>query len=220
MVDRLARGLLGGAVADRAVGHADLGQRARSAVVGDVALARRSASIFARPKSRTLAWPAGVTMTFVGLMSRWTMPAAWATASASAIWMAMESAASVSRGRPSEQLLEGLALDELHHDVGEPVLLAHVVDRADVGVLQGRAQAGLALEAAAGGLALGQLGAQRLDDHGPVEPQVLGAVGGGLAALAELPDDPVVRERPAWLQGDHRVRRSVRDATPTSSPVK
>ena len=56
--------------------------------------------ILARPKSSTLAWPAAVTMTFEGLMSRCMTPLAWATASASATWIAMESALSESRGRP------------------------------------------------------------------------------------------------------------------------
>ena len=57
-------------------------------------------SIFARPKSRMRAWPPGPTMMFAGLRSRWTMPAACATASASASWIAIESAESVSSGRP------------------------------------------------------------------------------------------------------------------------
>ena len=49
-------------------------------------------SSLARPKSRTLTTPSGVTMTFAGLRSRWTMPAAWAAASASASGIAMRSA--------------------------------------------------------------------------------------------------------------------------------
>ena len=40
------------------------------------------------PKSSTFTRPAGVTITLAGLMSRWTMPWAWAAASASAISMA------------------------------------------------------------------------------------------------------------------------------------
>ncbi len=31
----------------------------------------------AMPKSMTLTWPVRVSMTFAGLMSRWTMPARW-----------------------------------------------------------------------------------------------------------------------------------------------
>jgi hypothetical protein len=41
---------------------------------------------FARPKSRILALPFGVTMMFAGLMSWWVTPSACASASASAAW--------------------------------------------------------------------------------------------------------------------------------------
>ena len=44
-----------------------------------------SAWRFARPKSRTFTRPPPVTMTLEGFRSRWTMPRAWASASASAI---------------------------------------------------------------------------------------------------------------------------------------
>ena len=36
----------------------------------------------AMPKSMTLTWPVGVSITFAGLMSRWTMPARWQYSSA------------------------------------------------------------------------------------------------------------------------------------------
>ena len=39
----------------------------------------------ARPKSSTFTSPSSVTLMFAGFRSRWTMPASWATASASAI---------------------------------------------------------------------------------------------------------------------------------------
>ena len=45
-------------------------------------------STFARPKSRILTKPSRVTITFSGFRSRWTMPASWAWASASASWAA------------------------------------------------------------------------------------------------------------------------------------
>ena len=48
-----------------------------------------------------------------------------------------------------DELAQGLALDELHGDVDGPVGLADVVDRQDVGVVQGRGRAGLLLEALA-----------------------------------------------------------------------
>jgi hypothetical protein len=42
---------------------------------------------FARPKSSTFTKPASDTITLPGFRSRCTMPAAWAAASAPAIWM-------------------------------------------------------------------------------------------------------------------------------------
>ena len=198
-----ARHLLRRAVAEGPVGHADLGER----VLARAARRRRAASILARPKSRTLAWPPGVTITLLGLRSRWTMPAAWATARASAIWMAMERALQGSSGRPPISCLERGPLDVLHDDVVEAVGLAHVEDGRDVGVVEGRAEAGLALEAAAGRLAVGQLRAEDLDDHRAVQAQVLRLVGGGLAALAQLLDDAVMGEDPAGFEVCHAFRR-------------
>ena len=46
-----------------------------------------------------------------------------------------------------EQLAHGLSVDELHRDVGDAVGRADVVDRDDVGMVQGRGGAGLGLEA-------------------------------------------------------------------------
>ena len=49
--------------------------------------AGRARSILARPKSRILACPRGVTKMFAGLRSRWTIPFEWADSRASAIWV-------------------------------------------------------------------------------------------------------------------------------------
>ena len=111
--------------------------------------------------------------------------AAWATASASASWIAIESAESVSSGRPAHELLERRPLHVLQHDVVEAVRLADVVDRLDVRVVEGRAQRRLALEAPPGGLARGEVGPQRLDHDRPAQPQVVGLERGRLAALAQ-----------------------------------
>ena len=57
-------------------------------------------SSLARPKSRILAWPSGVTTMFSGLMSRWTMPASWAFCSPPPTWVAISSAPRRSSSRP------------------------------------------------------------------------------------------------------------------------
>ena len=77
----------------------------------------------ARPKSRTLTLPSGVTLTLAGLRSRWTMPFSWASSRASAICFAMASASSTGIGPALQALGEVLALDELHDEevAGRPV---------------------------------------------------------------------------------------------------
>ena len=54
----------------------------------------------ARPKSRILTKPSFETMTFSGFRSRWTMPAAWALASPSAIWTESSRRRLVGSGSP------------------------------------------------------------------------------------------------------------------------
>ena len=98
---------------------------------------------------------------------------------------------------------QGRALHELQDDVVEPVLLAHVVDRLDVGVVEGGDEAGLALETPARGVAARELGAQGLDDDRAGEAKVFGLVRGGLSALSQRLEDPVVRERLTRCERNH-----------------
>ena len=103
---------------------------------------------FASPKSRILACPRLVTKMLAGLMSRWTMPSAWAASSASAISMASDSS-SLGLQRPArDAVLQRHAVQKLHGDERLAVLLADVVDRADVGMVQRGGGLRLALEAA------------------------------------------------------------------------
>ena len=102
-------------------------------------------AIRARPKSSSLA-PVFVSMTLPGLRSRWTMPARWALSSASAIWAPIRSACSCGSGALLQPVGERLAFEVLHHQVVDPVLLADVVERADVGMVEGGDGARLALE--------------------------------------------------------------------------
>ena len=95
-----------------------------------------SAAGFASPKSSTFASPACVIMTFEGLMSRWTMPAACAFPRASAICTVQRIASSA--GNPfSDQLAERFAFYMLHYDEVGPVGLADVVNGDNVGVVEG-----------------------------------------------------------------------------------
>src|SRR5262249_19651861 len=105
-----------------------------------------------------------------------------------------------------QELLEVRALDELHDDEMEAVLFAAVVDRLDVRVVEERAEAGLALERFAGGLARGQLGAERLEDDSTAELLILGLVGGGLPAVAQDLENSVVGYRRAGSEIRHGRR--------------
>ena len=144
----------------------------------------------ATPKSMTIAWrPESIT--FSGLMSRWTTPARCATASASAISLRSRTASGTGKlARPRQAVPERLALDVGHDIVEEAVGVAGVEEAEDVRVLQpGRDLdfPGKPVGAEGGG----QLGAQHLDRHLAVMLQVLGEVDGGHAALTEFPDDAI-----------------------------
>ena len=117
---------------------------------------------FARPKSRILAWPRSVTKMFAGLMSRWTMPLACAASSASAISMPSKEDSPVSSGRSGDQVLQRRAFQKLHRDERLAVLLADVVNGADVGMVQGRGGLRLTLEAVQGLRILGHFVGQEL----------------------------------------------------------
>ena len=114
LVDRLAARLLGAHVGRGAEDHPGLGPLA-AVIVGEreeslesrVAAARPQA--LARPKSRTLTLPSGVSLTLAGLRSRWTTPLPWASSSASAICRATASASSTASGPAREPLREVLA---------------------------------------------------------------------------------------------------------------
>ena len=75
--------------------------------------------------------------------------------------------------RPAgDALAQGQALEELHHDELLALVLADVVDHADVRVVEGRGGSGLAREALGGGVVAGERGRQDLERHRPAEPRV------------------------------------------------
>ncbi len=93
---------------------------------------------------------------------------------------------------PADQLIQGFARHVLHRDERLPVVLADVVDRADVRMVQGRCS--LTLKA---GQRLGVLcnfGRKELQGDEAVQPRVLSLVHHPHATAAELLDDSVVRD--------------------------
>ena len=71
-------------------------------------------------------------------------------------------------------------------------MLADVVDRADVRMVQGRGGTSLAAEALESLTVAGQAGRQKLEGDAPAQTRVLRAIDDTHAASAELVDDTVV----------------------------
>ena len=148
----------------------------------------------ASPKSRTLACPRLVTKMFAGLISRWMMPAAWAASSASAISMATDSSESGVQRTSGDAVLQRHAVQILHDDERLPVLLADVVDGADVGMVQGGCGACFPPKARERLRVLGQFFGKKLQGDEAVQPRVLGLIDHAHPAAAQLLDDAVVRD--------------------------
>ena len=104
-----------------------------------------------------------------------------------------------------ELLADGLALDEGHDVVQEPVSLARVEEREDVRVAQGGG--GLDLDDEAFGAEDGgEFGFEDLDRDLAIVLQVLGEIDGRHAALAELAEDAV-----AVGEGEDQCHRAERE---------
>ena len=119
---------------------------------------------FARPKSSSFT-PCLVSRMFAGFRSRWTIPFLCAAVSASQISYPVLQGL-LERQGPAD----GLAVDVLHDQVAAAVVLADVVQRADVRVVQGGNGPGFPLET------LGKRPLDGLDGHVAVQPDVSGLV--------------------------------------------
>jgi hypothetical protein len=102
-----------------------------------------------------------------------------------------------------DQLAHVLALDELHRDEVQPFEFVQAVDGADVRVVEGGGEAGLALEAPEVGLARRQLGREHFDDDRAAELLVNGLVNRPLSARAELFRDAVIKKGRADHEGTY-----------------
>jgi hypothetical protein len=86
------------------------------------------------------------------------------------------------------------AIQKLHGDERLPVLLADVMNRADVGVIQRRCGLGFALKTSERLWVSGNLLRQKLESDKAVQPHVLGLVHDTHPAATQLLDDAVVRD--------------------------
>src|SRR5579863_4473131 len=151
------------------------------------ALAAWARFSFARPKSRILARPSRWIMMFSGLMSRCTMPAAWAAASASAACVTISM---VRRdGAALNQLAQRFADHQFGDDVGDAGLAADVIDRDNGRVIQGSGGAGFLLEASLALGIVGDLGGQDFESHFAVQPRVARPVDFAHAARSQRRQD-------------------------------
>jgi hypothetical protein len=98
------------------------------------------------------------------------------------------------------------ALDVLHRQVQQAVLLARVVDGDDVRMLQRGGDPGLAVEALVEAGRLGQLGGDDLDRGAPAQVEVLGPVDEAHAAATDPLLDPIPRQHLAEMRVRCRVR--------------
>ena len=96
------------------------------------------------------------------------------------------------QGPLADAMLQRPAVEQLHHEEPLAVVLADVEERADVGVIQRRGDACLALEAFDRLRIARQLRREEFDGNLPAEPRVLGAIDHSHAAAAEFFDDAVV----------------------------
>jgi hypothetical protein len=87
--------------------------------------------------------------------------------------------------------LEGFTLDELHHQVGLPLVFGEVVDRNDVGVFEFGHHPRFAGEPCCKGRILAERRMQDLDGHVSVEAGVVRLIDRRHSTLAELLQDAV-----------------------------
>ena len=89
-------------------------------------------------------------------------------------------------------MFQGRAVEEFHDDVVTVLVFADVVDRADVGMVQGRCGLGFAAEAFEGLGISGDFVGQELEGDEAMKASVLGFVDHAHAAAAEFFEDAVV----------------------------
>src|SRR5208282_4398709 len=95
---------------------------------------------------------------------------------------------------PRDAMLQRHAFEKFHGNKRLAILVADIVDRADVGMVQRRSSLGLALKARQRLRITGNVFRQKFKRHKTVKPRVLGLVDNSHAAATELLDNAVVRD--------------------------
>ncbi len=100
-------------------------------------------------------------------------------------------------GTPAQEGGERLPPDQLHGDEGEPLRLVDLVDHRDRGVGERGRGLGLLAQPALPLRVVRGTGGQDLEGHLPAQAGIHRAVDRSHAPVADLPDDPVVGQRPS-----------------------
>ncbi len=100
----------------------------------------------------------------------------------------------VIQGLARNQMLQGHAVQKLHGNEGVLIVLADFVDRANVGMIQGRGGARFAAKALQSLRVLREIIGQELEGDEASKLGVLGFVDDAHAAAAQLLHDAVVRD--------------------------
>ena len=94
-------------------------------------------------------------------------------------------------------MLQSLSFQILHHDVGLTLMLTHIMDGADVGMVQRRGGPGFTLESFQCLAVLRQLVRKELQGHMPAQASVFGFVNDTHSSATELLYDFVMSDRVA-----------------------
>ncbi len=159
----------------------------------------------ASPKSITLASPRRVTMMLAGLMSRCRMPCECASVSASATWTAIESDLADVQWLPALSTLERFTVHVLHRNEEQAIGLSDFVDRADVGMVQGRGRPGFANKPGARVRVGRRLGGQQFERDVTAQLRIVGQVDFTHAAGPESRADLIATEPHAFADELHGV---------------
>jgi hypothetical protein len=95
---------------------------------------------------------------------------------------------------PSDQMLQRVAVEQLHHDEQAAAVLSKLVNRADVRMIQRGCGAGFAFEALSGLGARGRVGREELDRDLAAETFMPAPVDDAHAAAADLLQNAIVRD--------------------------
>src|SRR5882724_6637688 len=91
-------------------------------------------------------------------------------------------------------MLQGHAVQKLHDQERMAVLLSDLIDRADVGMVEGRSSLSFSLETSQGLGVSGDLVRQKLQGNKTMESRILGLVNHTHPATADFLKDAVVRD--------------------------